>query len=233
MGRYLEALRKPALPLGDTPPKLPQPPPGGSCVGLGGASLGESVENHGANLAPELLSNVEIAGSFPAPDHTESSPAKPTNTNMPGRYSVALNRPEVLDAPGLPPPSSVAPYDTWCAEGLHGAAWAAWWAAVERQRAHKATTGTPNPKVLPSGSRAKGSSIDRPARFMARKCATLLDAMQAERQGNGYLRQWKDLAATAAPGCAAWKEEYGGAAELRTLERVAPSTATRLSPMAS
>jgi len=52
MGRYLEALRNSLLPLGDTPPRLPEPPPGSSCVGFGGTPLGENAEIHAGTPCP-------------------------------------------------------------------------------------------------------------------------------------------------------------------------------------
>ena len=54
-------------------------------------------------------------------------------------YLAMLDGHEILTLPGLPPsPYRVAPCATWKARGLHAAAWAAWWAAIARQRMNRA-----------------------------------------------------------------------------------------------
>lgn len=51
-------------------------------------------------------------------------------------YLHRMNSAEVAHLEGLPPtPYTAAPCEAWEAQALHGAAWAAWWAAVARQRA--------------------------------------------------------------------------------------------------
>ena len=53
-------------------------------------------------------------------------------------YLAMLDSPEVLALPEMPPsPYRVAPCGAWDARGLHATAWAAWWGALERWRAHK------------------------------------------------------------------------------------------------
>ena len=63
-------------------------------------------------------------------------------------YLASLDGPEVLTMPGLPPtPYRVAPWEVWKARGLHGTAWAAWWAAVARQRTARNKTAQTHPRA--------------------------------------------------------------------------------------
>lgn len=115
MGKYLEAVRNTCTTPAEHLPKLTQPPAKPGNVGFVSAPSGGVVDFQHA--APPL-------------DDREGCPLE--------AYLRAMEAPEVLAPPGLPPsPYFVALWAFWDDQALHSAAWAAWWAAVARQRAHR------------------------------------------------------------------------------------------------